>query len=171
MKVTRDHLTLLAAKALENAEALIADAELLFDNGRWAGTVFLCHAAGEEFGKAVECLSAAMDHARGVPDFAKFRKRFLSHRLKTTAIRFFEAMVTPDEDNNFMREIKGLGEEVPVMLAGRNISLYSDIFSDGTVFAPNDVISEKVAGDALGWAKGRLAMARTRSRSSLRVTY
>jgi hypothetical protein len=30
-----------------------------------------------------------MEHPRGVLDFVKFRKRFLSHPSKTTTIRFF----------------------------------------------------------------------------------
>ncbi len=158
MKLTRESLISLAGKSLENARALIEEAELLFDHKRWDRTVFLCHAAGEEFGKAVQCLSATMDHARGVLDFVKFRRRLLSHRSKTETIRFFEAMVDP-EDDHFIDEIKGLGEEVPVLVQGRDLTLYSDIFSDGTAFAPTDVIPERIASDALSWAKGRLAMA------------
>jgi len=144
---------------LENARALIEEADLLFNNKRWARTVFLCHTAGEEFGKSIQCLTAVMDHARGVLDVAKFRKRFLNHRSKTTTIRFFEAMVTPDEDDNFMDEIKGIEHEVSVLTAGRNATLYCDMLSDGAVFAPGEIIPEKMARDALGWAKGRLAMA------------
>lgn len=158
MKPTRKQLISLATKSLENARALLQEAELLFNNQRWARTVFLCHTAGEEFGKSIQCLTAVMDHARGVLDFVKFRKRFLNHRAKTTTIRFFEAMVTPDEGNHFIDEVKGLDQEVSILTAGRNATLYSEMFSDGTVFAPNDVIPEKMASDALHWAKGRLAM-------------
>jgi len=71
---------------------------------------------------------------------------------------FFETMVSP-EDDHFIDKINGLGEEVSVLLQGRNVTLYSDIFSDGTVFSPNDVTPKKMASDALDWAKGRLAMA------------
>jgi AbiV family abortive infection protein len=159
MTLNREQLISLAQKSLDNARALIEEADLLSNDKRWARTVFLCHTAGEEFGKSIQCLTAVMDHARGVLDFVKFRKRFLNHRAKTTTIRFFEAMVTPDEDDNFMDEIKGLEEEVSYLTQGRNATLYSDMFSDGRAFAPNDVFSEKIAGDALSWAKGRLAMA------------
>ena len=67
-------------------------------------------------------------------------------------------MVSP-EDDHFIDKINGLGDEVSVLLQGRNVTLYSDIFSDGTVFSPNDVTPKKMASDALDWAKGRLAMA------------
>jgi AbiV family abortive infection protein len=156
--LNREHLIMLAKKSLQNARELVKEAELLFDNKRWARTVFLCHTAGEEFGKSVQCFTAVMDHARGVLDFVKFRKRFLSHLSKTTTIRFFEAMMSP-EDDHLIDEIKGLEEEVSALLQGRNATLYSDMFSDGTVFAPSDIIPEKMASDALSWAKGRLAMA------------
>ncbi len=159
MKPTREQLISLAKKSLENARALIEEAELLFNKERWARTVFLCHTAGEEFGKSIQCFTAVMDQARGVLDFVKFRKRFLNHRAKTTTIRFFEAMVTPDQDDHFIDEVQGLDQEVSALTAGRNATLYSDMFSDGTVFAPNDLIPEKMASDALHWAKGRLAMA------------
>src|SRR5229473_2681245 len=96
MKLTRESLISLARKSLENARALIEEAELLFDHKRWDRTVFLCHAPGEE---------------------------------------------------------------LPVLVQGRDLTLYSDIFSDGTAFAPTDVIPERIASDALSWAKGRLAMA------------
>lgn len=159
MKPTREQLILLSKKSLENAEALIEEAELLFNNKKWARAVFLCHSAGEEFGKCIQCLAATMDHARGVLDFVKFRKRFLNHKTKTKTIRFFEAVATPDEGDGFIEEIRNLDKEVSELTLGRNITLYSDMFSDGTVFAPADVIPEKMAHDALSWAKGRLAMA------------
>lgn len=161
MNLTREQLILLCRKSLENARSLIEEAELLFNNKHRARTVFLCHTAGEEFGKSVQCLTAIMDHARGVLDFLKFRKRFLNHRTKTKTIRFFEAMVTPDDDPKFLEEVKNLDNEVAVLTSGRNMTLYSDMFSDGAVFAPDDVVPEKMASDALSWAKGRLRMAET----------
>lgn len=76
----------------------IEEAELLFNNKRWARTVFVCHTAGEEFGKSIQCFSAIVDHARGVLDGVKFRKRLLNHHAKMQLIGFFEAMVTPGGD-------------------------------------------------------------------------
>jgi AbiV family abortive infection protein len=158
MKVTREELIALCKKSLANAEALIQEAELLHQNERWARAVFLCHTAGEEFGKCIECLSAAMDHARGVLNWNRFWKRFFSHREKTKVIDFFESFILTEGD--LTEDLKELNEKANILTQGRSATLYSGVFSDGTVFAPAELFTEQIATNALKWAKGRLRLSK-----------
>ena len=158
MKLRREDLIALCKKSLANAEALIQEAELLHQNEHWARTVFLCHTAGEEFGKCIVCLSASMDHARGVLNWSKFRKRYFSHSEKTKVIDFFETVFLTEGDPR--EDLKELNEKVKIFTQFRNATLYSDVMSDGTVFAPAELVTEQMATGALNWAKERLQLSK-----------
>jgi AbiV family abortive infection protein len=142
----------LCSKSVENARALIEEAELLYKNGHWARTIFLCYTAGEEFGKCIECLGAAMDIALGVVRWRKFWKRIFSHAEKTRTIDAFETFMLQDPSPEYF---KNLDRQVRLLIQGRDATLYSDVFSDGTIFSPNEAWDEKAAKGALRWAKGR----------------
>jgi hypothetical protein len=63
MELFRDELIASSRKSISNAKALMEEAKLFFQNKHWARTVFLCHTAGGEFAKSIECMSATIDLA------------------------------------------------------------------------------------------------------------
>jgi AbiV family abortive infection protein len=154
VKLSRGQLVELAKKSISNANALVTEAELLFQAKHWARTAFLCHTAGEEFGKSIVCMSATMDVARGVIDWKKFWKRFLNHHAKAKAIDVFETMILGDPDplEDYFAK---LDENTAALFEGRNLALYTAAADDGTVWEPSEGIPENMATDALKWAKGR----------------
>lgn len=68
------------ARCHNNAVALIADAELLFDAGRFARACALAIMAWEELGKS----QIAADYYSGVLTEAEYKAAFKEHRLKTS---------------------------------------------------------------------------------------
>jgi AbiV family abortive infection protein len=158
MKLKREELIELSKKAISNAKALITEAELLYSNKHWARTVFLCHTAGEELGKSIECMSATMDLSRGVIDWKKFWKRFLSHSAKTKTIDAFETMMVGDPEP-FGVYLKNLNQKANVLFQGRNATLYSAMMTNRTIFEPSDIVTEQMAEDSLSWGKARLRLA------------
>jgi AbiV family abortive infection protein len=155
MKISREQLITLSKKSISNGKALIEEAELLASVKHWARVVFLCHTAGEEFGKAILCMSATMDLARDVLNWEKFWKRFLDHREKTKAIDAFETFFLGDPDPLDIY-FKKLGQKAKDLFEGRNATLYTWMMSDQTIFEPADIITDQMGLDSISWAKGRL---------------
>jgi AbiV family abortive infection protein len=94
MPLTTDQLRLVGIKSYLNADDLLKDAEILFDNQRWARTLYLCCIADEELAKSLLSLSAAIKSRLGEFDTEKeqhFRQRFYTHRLKTGTLHAVEA--------------------------------------------------------------------------------
>jgi len=71
-----------ARAALDNASSLLADAEILLNQGRYPRALALTVLAAEEFGKHMMCMSAAVFDLNDPADVKKFWKRFRSHEAK-----------------------------------------------------------------------------------------
>lgn len=71
-----------ARAALDNASSLLADAEVLLNQGRYPRALALTVLAAEEFGKHMMCMSSAVYDLNDPADVKKFWKRFRSHEAK-----------------------------------------------------------------------------------------
>jgi AbiV family abortive infection protein len=67
---------------LKNAEELVVEAEILYENKRWARSFFLSQAASEELGKYMMVVSAIAFVVGGGMNWELFWKRFRNHRAK-----------------------------------------------------------------------------------------
>jgi AbiV family abortive infection protein len=78
-------------KALQNADELIHDAEILFKEKRYPRVLFLCQISGEEIGKYVMLTSIFVQLISEVDlDWKKTWKRLTSHTEKYELVTYME---------------------------------------------------------------------------------
>jgi len=141
---------------LENAEALIEDARLLFKNGRFPRSVALCVLSFEELGKII-LLGGTLSYSSD-EQWAKFWKRFRNHESKRRIVASIEADMwglTEDE----RREESETEEFVERM---KLLCLYVDSV-DEKLYTPMGSFGseiERISSNALKFAEGRAAMFR-----------
>lgn len=152
--------------SIENAKALIDDAELLMDNGRIARTFVISQLASEEIGKAFILYNLYMAlKIDGIPiDHKKIRKAFYDHKSKTFEATMADFMIVSEKkltDEDEKKAIEGLCKEI---IKGReeyntlkNRGLYIS-FEDGKFIKPEDSISHSEASASLTKAKERYNM-------------
>lgn len=155
MNLSRELLVELSKKSISNAKALVEEAEWLFEKERWPRTVFLCQTAGEEFGKAVQCISATVDLRRGVLNWNKFWSRFLTRERTMTGV--FESLVLSDP--NPLYSYQGQHDKVHILFRGKDSTLYATPVSDGRICEPADLFTQAIAEGSLKWARGELDLA------------
>lgn len=153
-----DQLKAARLKALQNAEELINEASILFNNGCWARVVFLSQVGAEEIGKYIMLTSALVEVIVNPVSFSwkKFWRRYLSHTAKSQNILLFEDIMLTNIDN-FPAYFKEQRRIVSDLEKGRQISLYSD-YIENNFYSPTELFSGKIATDALRWAKNRLRL-------------
>ena len=143
--------------ALQNAIDLISDAECLFKEGRWARSAFLSQIAIEELGKYLIIMGAIGNLIAEQIEWRKFWKRFVSHREKTGNIFYFEAALSPSqEDREILRDFEKADTDTTEFQKEKLSSLYVDFRGDRFVL-PMDVVHEKIAKRALENAKAVLS--------------
>lgn len=153
-KLTIEQLKVARIKALENAQDLICEVQLLYDNRRWPRVVFLCQIAGEELGKHFELTAAVLEMiADGNLNWRKFWKRITSHHDKLKLITHMEDILLyqPFPENYFDQ----LNRQVHDLEQYKQMSLYSDVTCD-TPYLPSEIVTEEVASNALKWVTSRL---------------
>jgi AbiV family abortive infection protein len=143
-------------KAFLNAADLIADAETLFNNQRWARCIFLTCIAIEEFGKYLMIIGAIGRLLKGDIDWNRFWKRFRSHQEKSGNIMVFDAMISPfvSHEHTIASLLKSR-EHTVNQEEEKLSSLYVDFISDSFVL-PMDQAQEEDAQKALDSAKSVL---------------
>jgi AbiV family abortive infection protein len=153
-----DQLKVGRLKALQNADELLNEAFILFDNRCWARVVFLSQIVAEEIGKYIMVTSALADTIVNSESFSwrKFWHRYLSHTAKSQNTQVFEDFVLTDIDSYpaYFKKIRGI---VSGLEKGRQISLYSD-YIENNFYSPSELFTEKMATDALARARGRMRL-------------
>lgn len=143
------------ADAAENARGLLADAEFLLEDRRWARSYSLAFQASEEWAKAYAALTLsfmslevrAQIPARELRDFLE------GHRLKAMGavlMRVVEAArpgvvgrvaAMPGLADEFM----AAGQQAAEANAAKERGLYVDLRADGTLSRPSDVTEDEAA--------------------------
>jgi AbiV family abortive infection protein len=83
----------LRAFALENATELVAEAELLFQNGKFARTYTLAHLSSEELAKLPLLAAVGVDLVNGATiDWKKIDEKLRSHKVKLKGLLFVDLL-------------------------------------------------------------------------------
>jgi AbiV family abortive infection protein len=145
-QLTREVLREYAVAALDNANALREEAELLLKHRHLARAYFLAVASIEETGKA---LLAFDGQGRNLSDPAivtKLTRSMETHRTKINAAFFAWIMASPNIRDAVMPAIN----LIIALSHGREPSMYTDIRSDtGEVQQPSNVVREVAATDSV----------------------
>ena len=153
MPLDRERLRQAGVKALQNAEQLIEEAEILYERERWPRVVFLCQIAGEELGKCFISLTAIVRIVNGTFEEDVYRKRCRTHRSKTGMTDFFESLVFSEQPlTEFLEQRKGRIERFESL---KLASLYTDFVADVPV-SPNELIGRELASGMLLLAQNRV---------------
>lgn len=154
-------------KALQNATELLNESSLLFANGYWARSVFLSIVVGEELGKHVMLISALVEVIMNPATYSwkKFWRRYSSHAVKNKNILILEdfALTEVGDLPAYFKELPNVAFEIE---KGRQTALYSDCIED-VFHSPTDLFTERMATNALAWAKGRVDLIREFENRSL----
>jgi AbiV family abortive infection protein len=148
-----EQLRMLAVKAHSNAVELVSEAELLFQHGHFARCLFLSQIAGEELGKCHIAMTSIPKLFLGKMNWLRFWQRFRSHKEKSGDVHFFEGFMSPHE----LESLETMAQTVSAMETAKMLSLYTEQMQD-LALAPSDWAKGEIAGNALGWAKGRLML-------------
>ena len=143
-------------KALQNANELIQDAEILFNEEQWPRVLFLCQISGEEIGKYIMLSSIFVQQISEVEiDWRRIWKRLTSHIEKYELVTYMEDVFL--EKNVFIDMKKyndKLTDESRNLDQFKQKSLYCD-FTEEIPYCPSDIIGKEIAEYALKWAKNR----------------
>ncbi|MEX2114613.1 MAG: AbiV family abortive infection protein [Pirellulales bacterium] len=146
----------LSRKALENAQEIVKDAELLFANGRWARTIFLSQIAGEEIGKHLIARGAYVQNLwepRSI-DWNKIVKEIRRHQDKLITMTIFEDMLLTEPP----MDIAAIKSQAKELDQAKQTTLYAE-FIGAEARSPTELWTDASAANALKWAQGRVQLA------------
>lgn len=163
--LSRDQLKTGRLRALQNAEELLAESNLLFNNDCWARAIYLSHTVAEEIGKYI-LLTSALIHVIGKSkSFAwqEFWRRYLSHTEKSKHTISFQVFIKA-----LPRDIPGYPKGVDWIVSAlefvRKMSLYSGFYKDN-FYCPTELLTKEEAANALEWAGNHVRWIREIERS------
>jgi AbiV family abortive infection protein len=145
------------SKVLANAEHLFAEAELLFQNGRWARSYGLAQLCSEELAKLPMLARAISTLILGRPvDWKLLGKRLRNHSDKINLLHYQEALPHP-LSLEFADEAKyeASRERTPDINRRKNESLYAGI-TDAGFASPSESVSEEESRGLMALTRERL---------------
>ncbi|MFB0919345.1 MAG: AbiV family abortive infection protein [Oscillospiraceae bacterium] len=151
--LTREQFITARNKTLLNANNLIIESKLLFENGMIARAYFLASIACEEIGKYLLISSAAIDYVRGTLNWKNFWKRIRNHKAKNQTIELFENIFVSNDENFTNPElIKALINDMDEL---KMANLYSDMFQYD-FYEPNEIADKSMTANLIALAENRL---------------
>lgn len=146
----------LRAFALQNSAELLADAELLFQHGRFARTYTLAHLSSEELAKLPILAAEGVRLAKGATiDWNELDTKLRSHPTKLKGLLFVDLLgweVDPTSKNIHVR-----GENlsrVELFNKLKNASLYAGVYQND-LYKPTSIFTKELASKALLLARNR----------------
>jgi AbiV family abortive infection protein len=153
-----EQIELARKKVFENTEELISEAQLLFDNGRYARAFAVAHLASEEIAKLMMLARIGTDLLLGrTIDWRKFFRRFRNHEEKLQNMALFDYFFLSDPDllaNRDLRKLEADEAAVPDQNRRKNLSLYVDL-ADEPFRRPSEIINENETFNLLELVKER----------------
>ncbi len=140
---------------LENAEGLVEDAKVLYNNGRFPRALAMCVLSFEEMGKIVQLTGALVNKTPN--EWERFWKRFRDHKSKRKIVASIEADMwgLTDDERRDEQQTEEFVERMKLLC------LYVDFVNGKKVYTPMGSFGteiEKIASNAIRFAEGRLGM-------------
>ena len=150
-QLSKSTLISLSRAALENAEALVSEAEALLKSEHFARAYFLAVAGIEEIGKSALAFNAAGRNLDD-PRVAKaVREKLLDHKSKI--ISAFGPSLHLTKKDGLGEAIEASMELIGALRRGREPSMYTEILQDGTVRSPRDIVRPVASRDSVRLAQ------------------
>lgn len=149
-RYTADLLKEYSNAALNNANDLIEESQLLLNNGRLARAYFLAVAAIEEIGKSFIAFDSLGRNLSDSAVTAKIRNSFESHSTKINSA--FHASIL--SHGNIRNEFQGIIDLMIALKYGREPSMYTDInYATGQIKNPQEMVREVASKDCIRLAQ------------------
>ena len=142
----------LSIKSFENAEELLEEAIILFDNLKFHRAYFLSQIAVEEIGKHIICSSAIVNVILNKFNLKRFNIRFSNHNEKCSMLNFFEDINFSNIDSIKEMNFDSLAINQNKM---KMMSMYSDFIED-YAFKPSEIDFKQVAEGNIHLLKQRI---------------
>ncbi len=153
-KLEINELNLGRKKAIENAEELLEEAEILFVNNKYHRALYLSYIASEEIGKYIYLCSMIIRviHEENV-NWKKFWKKYRNHQDKSTILLLIEDVVL-NLDNELSEEHNPFKQsEIQEII--KLSSLYSD-YSNNVFCKPSDMDVTVITKQLIKLLRGRV---------------
>jgi len=141
----------LSKAALENAGALLSEAEALLENQHFARAYFLAVASIEEIGKSALAFNAAGRDLSNPKVVKAAWDKLLDHKSKI--ISAFGPSLHLTKKDNLEEAVEASMGLIGDLRRGREPSMYTAILADGSVQKPNDIVRPVAARDVVRLAK------------------
>lgn len=150
-QLSKSTLISLSRAALENAEALLGEAEALLKSEHFARAYFLAVASIEEIGKSALAFNAAGRNLGDSRVAKAVREKLLDHKSKI--ISAFGPSLHLTKKDGLEEAIEASMELIGALRRGREPSMYTEILQDGTVRSPRDVVRPDASRDSIRLAQ------------------
>ena len=152
--LAESELTIGKKKVFENARELIEEAELLFNNCRFARAYALSHLAIEELEKILEIISVEFELQKGEEvNWGAFFNAFKDHKQKLRGVLLLKRLLACPRGKILGKdEIEEMETTVGKANRTKNSSLYTSI-RNSRFQNPSDIISESNAKATLEYAR------------------
>ena len=140
-------LKALAQAALENADALLQEANALLTAEHFARAYFLAVASIEEMGKASIAFTSSGRNLSDRSVERVVRKKLLDHKSKIIAA--FAPSLQLTDKANLHEAVKASMGLIGDLRRGREPSMYTEILVDGSVRQPSSVVRPVAARDVV----------------------
>ena len=156
-KLSKQTLLKLSAAALDNAVALVSEAEALLASEHLARAYFLAVASVEEVGKSALAFNAAGRNLDDQQVVKKTWNNLLDHKSKIIAA--FGPSLQLTQKDNLTEALETSLELMGDLRRGLEPSMYTSILADGSVQCPKEIVRPVAARDAVRLAQHCLARA------------
>ncbi|MBB4128360.1 AbiV family abortive infection protein [Xanthomonas translucens] len=162
-ELRKQTLLKLSAASLDNATALVDEAETLLSAEHFARAYFLAVAAIEEIGKSALAFGAAGRNLADRQVLKRTWNNLLDHKSKIIAA--FGPSLNLTERDNMKEALETSLELMGSLRSGREPSMYTGVLADGSIQNPKDLVRPVAAGDAVRLARHCLARAKQHHKS------
>lgn len=157
-ELSKQTLLKLSVASLDNATALVDEAETLLSAEHFARAYFLGVAAIEEIGKSALAFGAAGRNLANRQVLKKTWNNLLDHKSKIIAA--FGPSLNLTERDNMKEALETSLELMGSLRRGRQPSMYTGVLADGSIQNPKDLVRPVAARDAVRLARHCLARAK-----------
>jgi AbiV family abortive infection protein len=157
-ELSKQKLLKLSVASLDNATALVEEAETLLSAEHFARAYFLAVAAIEEVGKSALAFGAAGRNLADRQVLKKTWNNLLDHKSKIIAA--FGPSLNLTQRENMKEALDTSLELMGSLRRGREPSMYTGILADGSIQSPKDLVRPVAARDAVRLAQHCLARAK-----------